>query len=177
MSEYMISNFLRNFSMVMLIAALVIAGLITWLRRGQPGNSFFDRLYGWLLLLAVGATGIYTFITHVFFPEISAKQIGWEVSPFQFEVGTADLTLGVLGVLGFWGNFSFRLAAAIGAIVWLGGDAVGHVRQMIVAHNFAPGNAGPWFWTDVLVPLLLAVCAIVVWKQSASKAPDSSNMD
>ena len=26
---------------------------------------------------------------------------------------------------------------------------------MIVANNFAPGNAGPWFWTDVLVPIVL----------------------
>jgi hypothetical protein len=34
---------------------------------------------------------------------------------------------------------------------------------MIVAHNYASGNAGPWFWTDVLVPLLLVVCAAVVW--------------
>ena len=42
-------------------------------------------------------------ITHVYFPEISAKEIGWEVSLFQFEVGIADLTVGVLGVLAFWG--------------------------------------------------------------------------
>jgi hypothetical protein len=94
------------------------------------------------------------------------------VSPFQYEVGIADLTVGVLGILAFWGNFSFRLAAAIAGIVWYWGDAVGHVRQMIVADNFAPGNAGSWFWTDVLVPLLLVICLVVVWKQqpTASRA-------
>jgi hypothetical protein len=43
---------------------------------------------------------------------------------------------------------------------------------MIVADNFAPGNAGSWFWTDVLVPLLLVICLVVVWKQqpTASRA-------
>ena len=53
---------------------------------------------------------------------------------------------------------SFRLAAAIAGIVWYWGDAVGHVRQMVVANNYAPGNAGPWFWTDVIVPLLSWCC-------------------
>jgi len=87
------------------------------------------------------------------------------VSPFQFEVGIADLTVGVLGLLAFWSDFSFRLAAVMAASIWYGGDAIGHVRQMIVAHNFGPGNAGSWFWTVVLVPIVLVVCMIVVWRQ------------
>lgn len=169
MINYVISTFFRDFSMVMLITAIAIAILITWRRRGRPGNGLCGSLFAWLLLLPIGLTGIYTFITHVFFPEMSAREIGWEVSPFQFEVGIADLTVGVLGVLAFRGNYSFRLAAAIGAILWYGGDAIGHVRQMIVAHNYAAGNAGPWFWTDVLVPLLLVVCAAVVWQQKKAR--------
>jgi hypothetical protein len=36
---------------------------------------------------------------------------------------------------------------------------------MIIANNYAPGNAGPWFWTDVLVPLILALCLVVVGKK------------
>ncbi|WP_322783431.1 DUF6790 family protein [Fluoribacter dumoffii] len=27
------------------------------------------------------------------------------------------------------------------------------IYQMIVAHNFEPGNAGSVFWTDILMPL------------------------
>jgi hypothetical protein len=33
------------------------------------------------------------------------------------------------------------------------GAAAGHVYQMITAHNFAPGNAGIIFWSDILLPL------------------------
>ena len=155
----------------MVIASLVISAVLTWQRRGRPGNSFADRLLNWLLLLSLGALGIYTFVGHVFFPNYSAEHIGWEDSPFQYEVGIADLTVGVLGVLAFWGNFSFRLAAAIAGIVWYWGDAVGHVRQIVVANNYAPGNAGPWFWTDVLVPIVLLVCMIVIWnRQRASSS-------
>lgn len=156
--------FLEYFSVVMLIASVVIAAALTWQHRGRPGNRFAERLLNWLLLLSLGAQGIYTFVCHVFFPNYSAEHIGWQDSPFQYEVGIADLTVGVLGVAAFWGNFSFRLAAAIAGIVWYWGDAVGHVRQMIVANNYAPGNAGPWFWTDVIVPLMLVVLLFVVWR-------------
>jgi hypothetical protein len=171
MIELLIRTLLEDFSMVMLVAAIVIAALLAWRRRGRPGNSFADTLFGWLLLLSLGLQGIYTFVGHVFYPAYSAEMIGWENSPFQYEVGIADLTVGVLGVLAFWGNFSFRLAAAIAGIVWYGGDAIGHVRQMIVANNFAPGNAGPWFWTDVIVPLLLVVCIVCAWQRHSSSDP------
>jgi hypothetical protein len=33
------------------------------------------------------------------------------------------------------------------------GAAVGHVVQMVSAHNFAPGNAGPIFYTDIIIPV------------------------
>jgi hypothetical protein len=165
MIEYLIRTLLEDFSLVMLVASLALAVLFTWLRRDRSDNSFADQSLGWLLLLSLGLQGVYTFVIHVFFSAWSAEHIGWAVSPFQYEVGIADLTIGVLGILAFWGNFSFRLAAAIGGIIWYGGDAIGHVRQMIVANNYAPGNAGAWFWTDVLVPILLVVCLFTVWKE------------
>lgn len=46
-----------------------------------------------------------------------------------------------------------RLAAIIAPACFLWGAAGGHVYQMIVANNFAPGNAGIIFWSDVLVPV------------------------
>jgi hypothetical protein len=46
-----------------------------------------------------------------------------------------------------------RLAAIIGPSVFTLGAAVGHVDQMVTAHNFAPGNAGIIFWSDIGIPL------------------------
>jgi hypothetical protein len=168
--EMLIGRFFEFFSVIMVIASLVLAAVSSRRHRGTPQGSYAYQLLNWLLLLSLGAQGIFTFVGHVFYPEYSAEQIGWADSPFQYEVGIADLTVGVLGVLAFWGNFSFRLAAAISGIVWYWGDAIGHVRQMVVANNFAPGNAGGWFWTDVLVPPALIVCLILVWQQQKEKA-------
>ena len=166
MIETLIRGLLDNFSLVMLALSLVFAAL----RSRRDGERFCGSLLRWLLLLAVGVTGIYTFVMHVFFPAASAENIGWAVSPFQYEVGVADLTVGVLGVLAFWGNFGFRLATVVATTIWLWGDALGHVRQLIVAHNFAPGNAGPWFWTDILLPLVLLACTFLVWRRERSNS-------
>lgn len=152
-SADVIGRFFEFFSVIMLVSALVIAALVAVAGRGD----FWEHLFRWTSLLAAGAVGVFTFYSHVFMAERTAQHIGWQTSPFQFEVGIADLVQGVLGALAFRASPDFRRAATIGVAVWLWGDAIGHVHQMIVAHNFAPGNAGPWFWSDVLVPAVMIV--------------------
>jgi hypothetical protein len=78
----------------------------------------------------------------------------WKTSPFQFEVGIADLALGLTACLAFWRSLEFKAWAVMVSFIALLGDAVGHIRQMLDAHNFAPGNAGVVFYMDIACPLL-----------------------
>jgi hypothetical protein len=91
---------------------------------------------------------------HAFFGELAAKFIGWEDSPFQAEVGWASLGFALVGFLAFRGSRGLRVAAVVGPACFLLGAAVGHAIQMVKAHNFAPGNAGVIFYTDILIPIL-----------------------
>jgi hypothetical protein len=91
---------------------------------------------------------------HVFFGKLAAGFIGWEDSPFQLEVGFASLGFALVGLLAFRRSFDLRLAAIVGPASFLWGAAGGHVYQMITAHNFAPGNAGVIFYSDILVPIV-----------------------
>jgi hypothetical protein len=52
----------------------------------------------------------------------------------------ADFAVGVTACLAFWRDLAFKAAAVCAASIFLLGDAVGHIRQMMVAGNFAPGN-------------------------------------
>ncbi len=90
---------------------------------------------------------------HVFFGTMSAAFIGWADSPFQFEVGTASLGYAAVGLLAAFRSYDLRLAAVLGPSIFTLGAAVGHIVQMVTAHNFAPGNAGIIFWTDIFIPL------------------------
>jgi hypothetical protein len=85
---------------------------------------------------------------------MSARFIGWEDSPFQLEVGFASLGFSVVGFLACFRSFDLRLAAVVGPALFLLGAAAGHAYQMVNAHNFAPGNAGIIFYTDIFIPLI-----------------------
>ena len=85
---------------------------------------------------------------------MTARFIGFEDSPFQAEVGFASLGFAAVGLLAFRGSFDLRLAAVVGPALFLLGAAGGHLYQMIAAGNFAPGNAGVIFYTDILIPLI-----------------------
>lgn len=62
----------------------------------------------YLLIIAVGAGALITGFMHVVHGPATAKMIGWPPgSPFQYEVGVADMAFGLIGVLCLFirGNF------------------------------------------------------------------------
>jgi hypothetical protein len=144
-----IAFLIRNLSMVLLVLALLLTA------AGLPHRlDAANRILDWVLLLPVGIGGLWAGVAHVFFPHVAAAHIGWEVSPFQFEVGMADLAIDITACLAFGRSWEFKAAAICVASIFLLGDAIGHVRQMLAAGNFAPGNAGVPFYIDIIAPLL-----------------------
>jgi hypothetical protein len=155
-----IAFFLRNLPAFLFAAALLLA---TFWRDGKPAA---ERFLDWILLLPIGVTSIWAAISHIFFPSVAAAYIGWQVSPFQFEVGMADLAIGVTACIAFWRDLSFKAAAVCVASIFLLGDAIGHIHQMMKAGNFAPGNAGLPFYMDIVCPVL-AICLVILAGRAA----------
>lgn len=151
-----ISLALYNFPTVMFIVAILFS-IIHRLIVGRE-TSGSEIIFRWMSFFALGFTCIFAFIGHIFFSKMTAISIGWAISPFQFEVGMADLALGVLGIASYVAGFGFRLATVIAATIILWGDAIGHIYQMVVYHNYTIGNAGSWFWMDIIIPLVLIIC-------------------
>ena len=163
MIAYAIRFVLQNLPALLLIAALVMAAAR---RRDGP---VAERFLSWILLLPIGVTGLWAGAFHIFFPGTAAALIGWEVSPFQFEVGMADLALGLTACIAFWRDLSFKAAAVSATSVFLLGDAVGHVKQMLIAGNFASGNAGVPFYTDIICPLLAIALLFVASRRRTER--------
>jgi hypothetical protein len=164
-TDAIIRGFFNNFGFIMELVGIVVAVI-----RAARGKPFFTELLRWSLVFGVGLNGLYSGLGHVFLPDYSAKMIGWEDSPFQLEVGMADIAFGVAGLLCVWANYGFQLATAIMAMIFFGGDGIGHIHQMQVANNFANGNAGSWFWVDCTLPFILLVSAVVVGKNRQQPA-------
>ncbi len=112
-----------------------------------------EKLLAWYVFFSIGIDNFYNFVMHVFFGRMSAAFIGWADSPFQFEVGTASVGYAAVGLLAAFRSYDHRLAAVLGPGIFTLGAAAGHIVQMVTTHNFAPGNAGIIFWTDIFIPL------------------------
>lgn len=138
------------------LAALACAAVAVWQGPLPIDRSFvIDRLLRYLFLFPLGLLGLWAFIGHVFFAGQSAASIGWAPSPFQYEVGVANLGLGLASLYAAFRGFEARLAVAIAAACFLIGAGFGHIRDIVVAGNLAPGNAGPIMVTDFLTPLAI----------------------
>jgi hypothetical protein len=122
----------------------------------------------YLLVIYVGLMGLLTAYAHVFRPIQTSASIGWSTSPYEYEVGMADLTVGVLGILCLWLRGNFWLATAIANAVWLLGDAVGHIRQTLLYNNHAANNSGIFLVTEITMPFIILFLAFYGHKSSLS---------
>jgi len=139
--------------------AAVAAVAIALARAARPVTRSFilDRLLRYIFIFPVGLMGLWAALGHLAVPAEVAKAIGWQTSPFQFEVGFANLGIGVTGLYAAFRSFEARLATNLVLACFLFGAGIGHIREIAVAGNFAPGNAGPILFTDFLTPIVIFV--------------------
>jgi hypothetical protein len=163
--QQVITSLFSNFTLTLFVVGLV-AAVISLSRHPRPWSraDVVEALLSWFLFFSLGVSFLYNFVMHVFFSEVAAAFIGWQTSPFQKEVGFASLGFSVVGFLAFKGGSGTRLAAIVGPACFLWGAAAGHAVQMVEAHNYAPGNAGVIFYTDILIPL---IGLALLWMQRA----------
>ena len=146
------------FVILALIAASIHLASSPSARSSRASVATTYLLY--LLVFYVGVMGILTAYAHVFRPIQTSASIGWSTSPYEYEVGMADLTVGVLGVLCIWIRGNFWLATAIANAVWLLGDAIGHTRQMLLANNHAANNSGLFLLAEFITPVVILILAL-----------------
>ncbi len=114
------------------------------------------------LVYGLGCQMVGFAVGHLFFGEKIARYIGWRKGdPFQFEVGVADLGIGVLGIMCAWFSGLFWLATVVVATVFLEGCVVGHIRDMVRNKNFKPGSAGFVFYWGLFFPIALNVLLVL----------------
>jgi hypothetical protein len=165
--KFVMSNYSLSFFVVGLIVSLIAIARST---HRIDRSLVVEKLLAWYVFFSIGVDNFYNFIMHVFFGKMSAAFIGWADSPFQFEVGTASLGFAAVGLLAAFRSYDLRFAAILGPSIFTLGAAVGHLYQMVTAHNFAPGNAGIIFWTDIFIPLF-GFALLWLQRGDASRSP------
>jgi Na+/melibiose symporter-like transporter len=159
---------------VLWVAALLFSAVAVW-RGPRPVHLGFvvERLLRYLFVFPLGLMGLWAFVGHVFFPVQAAADIGWQPSPFQFEVGYANLGLGLASLYAAYTTFYARVAVAIAVSCFLIGAGIGHVQDIIAYGNLTPGNAGPILVTDFLTPIVVIALLLVAARRPQLKSPDT----
>ena len=92
-----------------------------------------------ILLLAVAVIGILSFFSHVIFHKADAKRLGWESErpDWQFEVGFANLAIGLVALLTYLLGWNILAKSAIVLIygVYLFQAAILHTIRAIQNHE------------------------------------------
>ena len=143
---------------IFFLLAILFATFAIRRKKTKNREKIVEIFLSYLLLFNVGLMGLLAFVSHIFYPDATAKAIGWGTgSPFQFEIGMANLALGVAGVLCFWLRGSFWFATILITSILFIGCFVGHLIEYQKG-NTAPYNIGPLVWIgDLFIPLLLVI--------------------
>jgi len=113
-------------------------------------------------LIASGASMIFGGISHIFVPNIVAKNIGWPVCPqFQFEIGIANILVGILLILTYKFDNDWILAAIVASTIWGWGNALGHVISYKKDKNKSSGNIGWALYFDILLPIISIILYLI----------------
>lgn len=150
---------LSNLPAILFVAAFVLAAVTT-----SP-TYFPARLLGWLLL-SVGIAYTWAGFFHIVFPHIAASSIGWDVSPFQFEIGVADAAIGIVAIVCFWRPLDFKGPVVGYLSLFSIGVAYGHFREAIYAGNTSKDNFGLLLVITLIHAVLLPALYVLARRKS-----------
>jgi len=106
------------------------------------------------IVYMIGYAGIGAGISHLFFGKTISRSIGFEKDPYEFEVGFADLSFGIVAVLAPHFSPDYWFAIILVSSLYRIGCGIGHIKQIIQRKNFAINNTAILF-IDFVVPAFL----------------------
>jgi hypothetical protein len=116
--------------------------LIGWHAPGTDSATPTDEMaLRWILFIGLGWTAAVASLMHTVFARGTAQSIGWQTSGFQYEVGFANLAVGLAGIYASNQDQSVAwVAASIAGGTFLLLAGINHVVEIVREWNYAPGN-------------------------------------
>jgi len=148
-------------SLIVTLCAIVIH--LVLMKKPRSLNNVLEVVLLYLLFILFGLGTFLAGLMHIFNGPATAAMIGWAPgSPFQFEVGAADVAFGLLGILCLFVRGNFWPATIVANSLFLLIAFAGHVHDYLSAGNAAAYNIGPMIiFNDLLLPLVLI--GLYVW--------------
>ncbi len=111
------------------------------------------------LFIAVGIQGFSCAFWQILYPDLVSEFLGWPNTPFLMELGLANLTFGVLGILSPWMDRGWRATTGIGYGLFLFFTGIAHLIR-IAQYGISKGDFGWFLATDLLLAFILLALSI-----------------
>ena len=148
------------------IISLIISYIITFSVAAFKGLTLKRSLLAFIVGSGLGF--IIGGLGHIFSPTIVAEGIGWPVSPyFQYEVGIANIMVGVLCIGTIFFNDDWILASIVAMTIWGYGNMIGHLISFFNDGNKNPGNIGWVLYLSTLTPII-GIILFILYKYNES---------
>jgi hypothetical protein len=125
-------------------------------------REFCTNLLFYQVTVSISLSGLIGFLGHVFKSDMVAEQIGWDKgSPFQKELGYAELGFAIAGIMCIWHGKEFWIATIVLVTPLFILAGINHIREMAINKNIHPHNAITSI-SDLMMPLswiFLLICS------------------
>ncbi|MBE2221418.1 MAG: hypothetical protein IAF02_07755 [Anaerolineae bacterium] len=155
-----------------ILPLLLATGHMLLDRQARTPSRRIELFMIYLFAISVGANGIGGAFGHLFLSDQISEGIGWAAgSPFQLEMGYANLLIGVLGLVAIGKRDGFRTATIIATAILGFGATIVHLQDIAAHGNLAPGNTIQNIG-NLLDPLLLIG---LTWLSTRLADPDGES--
>ncbi|MFJ3895087.1 DUF6790 family protein [Streptomyces sp. NPDC090083] len=147
------------FPMIWLLVAVLGASIRS--RHSTSRRARLEIWQRWWAMCALGLGSLWMTISFVTIPDVMATAIGFERTPFEFEIAFANLGLAVMGFRAASPRATARerVTIGLGAGMFLWGAVIGHLYQWFASGDHEPGNTGGVLVYDVLIPAVMIALA------------------
>ncbi|GAA2102113.1 hypothetical protein GCM10009801_75880 [Streptomyces albiaxialis] len=141
---------------------IVVPALGAFLRtRGaESPQQALETWQRWWAIGAFGCGSLWMTVAFLAAPDVMSTAIGFDRTPFMFEIAFANLGLAVMGFRAASASARERITIGLGGGMFLWGALVGHVYQWFAGGDHAPGNTGGVLVTDLLLPAVMIILAV-----------------
>ncbi|WP_026423368.1 DUF6790 family protein [Actinokineospora inagensis] len=129
-------------------------------RRARSPQEALEIWQRWWAIGALGFGSLWMTVAFLAFPDVMATAIGFNRTPFLFEIAFANLGLAIMGFRAASATPRERITIGLGAGMFLWGAVVGHIYQWFANGDHAPGNTGGVLVNDLLIPAVMITLAL-----------------
>jgi hypothetical protein len=149
------------FSFLLIFLPLIVGLLHGFLKGGKK----LEYILLYYIFIGIGLQGFASGIMQTFYSNSVTQYVHWPFSPFMLELGLANISYGILGIVSPWMNRGWQTATAFGYALFLLFTGMRHVIE-IIEKGTNPGNSGAFMYVDNILSCILIVLLALTYKEN-----------